>query len=148
MTNNQLQDVLIIIAAGSKKTFDEIANNLKERGLCEFYDFVWNKVFNGKKIVMINGNCHGTAITKRLQTSKSFMSRYDFYPIPAIQYNSQVLSEEVSKHIDLYIHQDIRTENRYNRYLSDEYVIPKLKQESLQITIPNMVGSGGGCFLI
>lgn len=42
--------------------------------------------------------------------------------------------------MDVYIHQDIRAENKVSYELSDEYILPQLKKDCLSITVPNFVG--------
>ncbi len=48
----------------------------------------------------------------------------------------------IVENCDVYIHQDIRAENKYSYYLSDDYIIPRLKKSCLSITVPNFVGFG------
>lgn len=41
-----------------------------------------------------------------------------------------------------YIHQDVRAENPFSYFLSDEYVLPRLKKDCISVTVPNLVGFG------
>ena len=47
---------------------------------------------------------------------------------------------------DIYIHQDIRSNNKVGYKLSDDYIIPRLNHLCKTICIPNLVGFGNGIF--
>lgn len=130
----------IIVAAGNGETYAEMKKNLEERGLKEFDHFIWAKVFR-KKIVLVNANCHGDAIIKYLEQSGKFCDRYAVYPLLPVHINEKKeIPAEVLQNADVYLHQDIRADNKIGYKLSDEYVLPCLKPECICITIPNFVG--------
>lgn len=136
----------IIVAATIWETYSEMKENLEKRGLKEFEHFVWSKVF-GKKIVLVNANCHGDGIVRYLEQSKKFCDGYAVYPLPPVHINEKKEIPAVLLHnADVYLHQDIRKDNQIGYKLSDEYVLPRLKGECKCITIPNFDGMAGWMF--
>lgn len=130
----------IIVAAGNEDIFLEIKHILCNYGLKEWRNFIWSKTV-GRKVVLINANCHGAAIQKYLEQSARFCNEYMVYPIPEIQLNTEgEISDDLLKNTDVYIHQDIRAENPMGYKLSDEYVRAHLSQYVIDICIPNFVG--------
>lgn len=139
-------DQYTIIVATVWKYYVQIRDLLKKRNLVEFHDFIYSDAFD-RKIAVVNANCYGIIIMGYLQKSKSFMQKYCIWEVPPICHNERhCLPEEIMEICDLYIHQDIRADNTFGFQLSDEYVIPRLKEGCLKITIPNMVGMGNWCF--
>lgn len=129
-----------IIVAAVFDTFRIIKKNLEEYNLCEFENFIWSRAFD-KKVIVMNGNCYMGAVEKYLLQSNKFCKEYLIYPLPWIYLNTKKeIDECLIEHCDVYIHQDIRVENSMGYKLSDEYIVPKLKTECLNITIPNFVG--------
>lgn len=135
-----LNEFFVIVAVKTEETYLCIKESLVNKGLTEFHNFIWSKMWN-KKIVVINANCHGTALKKYLNTSKEFNTRYAIYPMEEIQFNTYI-DDNLLKHADVFIHQDIRKNNKIAYSLSDEYIIPKLKEKCQKICIPNFVGLG------
>lgn len=136
----------IVVAAGDYTTFKAIGRELDKRGLEEWKNYVWSKTYN-KKLVVINANCHGDAIVRYLMTSNKFRRDYFVYPYVEIQNNVDgALNEELLKRADVYIHQDIRSDNAIGYKLSDEYVRTIIRRECVDICIPNMVGLGNWLF--
>lgn len=130
----------VIIAAGEENIYVEIKRNLTAAGFTEWVDFIWSRAFN-RKIVIINANCHGVAIKKYLEQSPVFCNEYFIYPIPAIHLNKdKEISQELLKHVNIYIHQDIREDNVINYKLSDNYIQNQLNKDVIDICIPNFVG--------
>lgn len=129
----------VIVAAGTEKTYFDMKGLLEKTGLKEFKDFVWSRIVD-RKIVLVNANCHGAALIRYLEQSDRFSAEYAVYPLPAVHLNSQKeISLELLHNVDIYIHQDIRQENSIGYKLSDEYILPKLKEGCRSITIPNLV---------
>lgn len=96
---------------------------------------------------MLHGNCHMDVIKSFLLSSQKFKDSYCVYPNLLIQnIEEKCLDEEVLQNLDLFIHQDIRSDNRFGYKLSDAYILPKLKENCLQITVPNLFGMGGVIF--
>lgn len=141
-----IKEYFIIVAVATKSTYDEIKEMLVKRGLNEFQDFVWYNICY-KKIVVINANCHGNALQSYLRESKRFNMEYTIYPIEEIQNNKfKEIDEMLLAVTDIYIHQDIRYDNKVGYKLSDEYIIPRLNPLCKEICIPNLVGFGKGIF--
>lgn len=134
----------ILVAAGDEKMYREMKQNLENLGLTEFEDFIWTKVFR-KKIVVVNANCHGPALIRYLHLSAVFCNNYMVYPLP-MSYEMQEISSNLLKNADVYIHQDIRENNRISYKLSDAYICPQLKHDVIDICIPNFVGIGQWMF--
>ncbi len=135
-------NIFIYIAAAEEPSYCSMRNLLVGNGYKEFEDFMWTKSY-GKKLVLINANCHGDAIYEFLQSSQEFISKYYIHRLPAIQDNSiGEIADTILSKADLYIHQDIRKDNKISYKLSDEYILSKLPENCLNITIPNLVGFG------
>lgn len=136
----------IIVAASDIKTFVEIKEKLCAIGMIEWDNFIWSKAFR-RKLVIINANCHGAAIQKYLELSATFCNLYFVYPVPAVQVNEEKeISPELLKHTDVFIHQDIRTDNFIDYRLSDVYIRQQLSPNVVDICIPNFVGMGKWMF--
>lgn len=137
---------LILVAAGNIDVYREIKQCLVERGLEEWKDFIWSQTFR-RKVVVINANCHGIAVEWYLRQSADFCNNYVIYPIPAVHMNKEgEIEAGLLEHTDVYIHQDIRMENKAGYKLSDEYVRSFLPQRVIDICIPNFVGMGRWMF--
>ncbi len=69
---------------------------------------------------------------------------YEIIPIPMIHENDKgEIGDDILAMSDVYIHQDIRRENKFGFKLSDEYTLSKLSDKCISIVIPNLVGFGG-----
>lgn len=124
----------------------EISEQLISYGLNEFDDFNCSDCYN-KKISVLHGNCHMDVVKQYLKSSQEFDKVYGIYPNPLIQNNKQgYIKENILNHCDLFIHQDIRTNNAYGYKLSDEYILGKLPEKAIKITMPNLFGLGYGFF--
>jgi len=123
--------------------FREIKAELEKRNMREFQDFIWGRLY-GKKLVVINANCYKNALEAYLQANDKFRQKYALYPLPTIYENiEKELGDDLLKRCDVYIHQDIRKENKYGYKFSDEYTVPLLKEDCLNIVMPNLVGIAG-----
>lgn len=94
----------------------------------------------GKKIAIIYGNCHTTAIRQVLEKSDVFNGEYAFFPIKAIQ---EVKDPEYFKGLffsdcDLFIHQSIQKNNRYGEAFSSNRIMSGLKDKAEVLAIPNI----------
>ena len=135
-----------IIITTLPSTYLRIREILLQYGLTEFSDFVY-MVYLEKKMVLINANCHGGALAHYLTSSKCFNSAFQIYQLPEIQDNEEKsISPYVLENADVFIHQDIRKENRYSEMLSDDYLLSKLQYNCKKVAIPNFVGMGGFLF--
>ncbi len=133
---------LCIVACSNFETYKNIKGLLQGGGYVEFENYIWSKLWE-KKIVLINANCHGTALKHYLEKSEEFNSKYAIYPVPEIWLNNdKAIDDIVMSNIDVFIHQDIRYNNKISEKLSDDVLIPKLKDGAVKICIPNFVGYG------
>ena len=127
-------------------TYLRIREILLQYGLHEFSSFVY-MTYIEKKMVLINANCHGGALMHYLKMSRRFNETFQIYQLPEIQDNAEKsISPYVLKNADVFIHQDIRKENRYSEKLSDDYLLSRLGSNCQKVTIPNFVGMGGFLF--
>lgn len=115
----------------------------------EYHNYTWSKVIggsDGRKIVLVNANCYGRAYKEYLLSNQWFNERYRIIDIPAIheyvKYDDKDIPGELLEACDVYIHQDVRAENQFSYFLSDEYILPRLKRECISVTVPNLVGFG------
>ena len=135
-----------ILVAALPETYIKLKSILETYGLKEFEHFNWIRYVE-KKVVIISANCHGEALINYLNMSKEFKKRYEIYPIPAIHLNtSKTINSKLLENADVFIHQDIRSENKFSYELSDEYLLPQLSSDCIKITIPNLVGMGHWMF--
>lgn len=131
-----------VVACGTYNTYSAIKKQLIAKGYKEFQDFIWSKLWK-KKIVVINANCHGTALRHYLESSECFRDRYAIYPVPEIYLNDKKeIDENILQHADVFIHQDIRTNNKISYKLGDEYTLSFLPTTAIRICMPNFVGLG------
>lgn len=93
-----------------------------------------------KKIAIIYGNCHTTAIRQLLCSNDEFNSKYAMYPIKAIQEvkDPEYFKSEVFYDCDLFIHQSIQKNNRYGEDFSSQSIINRLKKSTAIIAVPNI----------
>ena len=131
-----------IIVTAVWENYIQIRECLEEKQLHEFQDFIWSEAF-GKKLVLINANCHGEFYKRYLYQSKTFKQEYVIWNLPPFHiHKSSQIPDKLLSRCDLFIHQDVRPENPFGYKFSDEYIIPRLKPGCRTITVPNMVGMG------
>ena len=135
----------MIIVASSERVYVGISEQLVSFGLLEVADFVYYQWFM-KQIVLLHGNCHIIPIQEYLNSSTVFCEKYTFYQHPLIQNGMKPLSPQMMKIIDVWIHEDIRTDNQYGYELSDEYMRKDLSKTALEIVIPHLFGLGRAFF--
>lgn len=133
-------DLKYLIIACHDKDYLEIKQRLIAKGKKEFDEFIGYRLF-GKKVCVINANCYGFMVKQYLEQNSEFREIYGIYPVPAVHLNEQkAIDENVIKHTDLFIHQDIRKNNAISEKLSDDYIMPLLKKDCKSVCIPNFVG--------
>ncbi len=93
-----------------------------------------------KKIAIIYGNCHTTAMRQLLCSNDEFNSIYAMYPIKAIQEvkDPEYFKGEVFSDCDLFIHQSIQKNNRYGEEFSSQSIIKRIKKSANIIAVPNV----------
>lgn len=93
-----------------------------------------------KRLVLIYGNCHATAIREMLESCPKFKEKYVVHPIKPIQEvtDSSYFDSDIFKECDVFIHQSIQTNNRYGPEFSSESIIRKLKNDCVVISVPNL----------
>lgn len=106
-------------------------------GLNEFSDFFGSESY-GRKMVIINVNCHVIPYEKYLVASKEFYEKYYIYPLDPIQNRVPVeIPDILLRNCDVFIHQAVSINNSYSRNISDEYIYSLLKEECCKIIVPN-----------
>lgn len=136
-----------IIIATEFVLYFEIRSLLEEN---DCYNYAWSKVIyeDERKIVIILANCHAYAYKEFLCRNDFFNAHYRIVDIPQVQdFTDDMLKRggipsELLDACSVYIHQDIRRDNKISYLLSDEYVMANLKSDCKCITVPNMVGFG------
>lgn len=110
-----------------------------EVGLIEFKDYIIDKYYK-KKIVVIYGNCHSSIIAEILSSCSSFLNEYIVYPTLPIHLmkSAEDFEHPVFRHCDIFIHQSIRSENRYGKEFASDNIIKRLKPQCQVIAIPNV----------
>ena len=131
----------LIVATSEFVYYEIVRQQLVDSGLREFEDFVYADWIN-KKIVLLHGNCHVGVVKEYLLSSACFAKEYAIYNIPQIQSMKEKIDENVLKNVDVFVHQDIQDDNKYGFYLSDTYILPKMKKDVINIVIPNLFGMG------
>ncbi len=139
---DELPQGMFILVATSIEVYLSISKQLCGSGLREFQDYIYYEWLY-KKIVLLHGNCHMAIIRSFLLSSETFRGRYSVYPNPEICNNSdRKIEKEVLYHSDVWIHEDIRLDNEYGYYLSDEYMRNQMKESVVEIIIPHLFGLG------
>lgn len=137
-----------IFFAGTISVYEsEIRPQLLQLGMKEFEDFMYAKWYQ-KKMVLLHGNCHMNALSEALACSEEFTEKFFIYKHRMIQEykNGETIDSYIIGHCDVFIHEDIQTQNPYGYKLSDEYLVPLLKKSCKNITIPNLFGLARGFF--
>lgn len=135
-----------ILVACKYNTYLVIAKQLKAWGYKEIEDFCYFDCID-KKVAILHGNCHVDIIRQYLENVDLFVKSYTIYPVPLIFNNTEGnIGEELLKNCDLLITQDIKADNKYGKFLSEEYLKGKLPNRALCITIPNLFGFGTAFF--
>lgn len=127
------RDLLII---PNSQRYTDILIKEKET---EFENYLSEKYF-GKKVVVVYGNCHTTAISEIMLSCPEFQDDHVIYtilPIHVIE-SSDYFLNAVFKYCDVFIHQSIQFNNRYGEEFASENVIKKLKTACRIIAIPNV----------
>jgi hypothetical protein len=131
-----------IVVTTSRVNYYEIKDVLSRYGMTEYEDYIWAPLY-GKKLIALHGNCHVNTIKGYLRSNEEFNARYGICEIPLIQLNKDGhIDMNLLKHLDVFVHQDIRKDNQFGERLSDEYNRQFLKRECVDITIPNLFGYG------
>ena len=127
-----------IVVATPWWEYEKIKNEFIRQGLREFHGFYYWEAYI-KKIAVIHANCNGLAYREFLRKSQEFSSKYFIYPLPAIHENHEKnIDESLLKECELFIHQEIRKDNEFSYYFSDEYILPRLKKSCKKIIIPKL----------
>lgn len=131
-----------ILVAAAWNNYLEIEKSLEKRGFIPFENFVWTRALN-KKILLINANCHGEFYREYLYKIPGFLEEYCEFFLPSVAENEDgEIPESWLRNCDIYLHQDIQAANSKSYRLSDEYVLPKLKDGCKAVCVPNFVGLG------
>lgn len=124
-----------ILVAANEKSYREISSILESKGLVEFYDFISIHYYD-KQFAILYGNCHINVIAKYLDQQIEFSKKY-FLRVFYVG-AKEVPNENELKHCDVFIGQDIRTNNELG--MPDMNSLVKKTRECNVITIPNLYG--------
>lgn len=140
-----LRSVFLFVAT-KMQVYPVISKQLQENGLTEFQDYIYYE-WAYKKLVLLHGNCHMAIIRSFLLSSESFCKHYSIYPNPPICENKEgKIEEAVLENCDVWIHEDIRSDNEFSYYLSDEYMRNLFRTDIVEIVIPHLFGLGKAFF--
>ncbi len=134
-----------IAVSTSESFYAEIAEQLKRYGLMELKDFCLGSAL-GKKTVLLHGNCHMDILKQYMMTSDIFQKEYFIYPLPPIHKLKKKIDDDLLQNCNVFIHQDIRKENSFGYYFSDDYIVPRLGKMCKNIVVPNVVNFGKAFF--
>lgn len=140
--NENVEDLYTVIAT-SPEVYLQAADELRNEGKREFEDFAYYE-WLFKDVVLLHGNCHMAIIRKFLLSSSAFTDRYAIYPYPLLVSDTKEFrtEPEIFRHIDVWIHQDIRRDNQFGYKLSDDYIRSCVRPEIKEIIIPHLYGIG------
>ncbi len=142
---NHLKNVFLLVAVRSH-VYPIISRQLQENGLLEFTDYIYYE-WAYKKVVLLHGNCHMAIIRSFLLSSESFNRQYSVYPNPPIyEIKAGKIEKNVLENCDIWIHEDIRPDNDYSYFLSDEYMRNLCRADVTEIIIPHLFGLGKAFF--
>lgn len=133
------------VVATSIDAYWKIKKSLELIGLKEFVNFEYHSTFK-KKIAVTYGNCNAHGIRKLLSANDSFNAIYGFYPLQYIHeidkntcpINYQ-LSDVILDKCDLFLFQDIRTNNRFGPEYASELFVKRINKRCHKICVPNFV---------
>lgn len=131
-----------IVAACASETYKVIQDRLHKYK--EFKDYIYYNWVN-KKMVFLHGNCHMDVIEAYLNSSERFQREYAVYPSPRVCMNIPV-NTDVLENMDIWIHEDIRPDNRFGYEFSDKYLREFTAEKVHEIIVPHLYGLGGGFF--
>ena len=140
---NENVEGLYVVVATSIEVYRSIADELRGEGKREFEDFAYYEWLY-KDVVLLHGNCHMTVIKKFLLSSVTFADHFAIYPYPLLVSETKEFrtEPEIFRHIDVWIHQDIRKNNQFGYQVSDEYIRSYVALGIKEITIPHLYGIG------
>lgn len=134
------KNVFIIVTVDDALSYFEIRKQLLELGYKEFEEFIPYTIYN-KKIALAYGNCHMGAVRNFLECNKEFSQRYGFYPLPGICDMRNISDyEHILPYVELFLHQSIRSDNRYGAQFASCYMLDKLPKSCKVVAIPNLYG--------
>lgn len=131
-----------IVVASAFETYPIIKKKLQE--LQEFVNYIYYGWID-KKMVFLHGNCHMDVIEGFLNSSDKFIKEYAVYPTPRIC-TREKLNEEVLKYMDVWIHEDIRSNNSFGYQFSDEHIGNYIEKDTKEIIMPHLYNLGAGFF--
>lgn len=131
-----------IVIACSEETYGTIKDRLCKCG--EFKDFIFYSWLD-KKIVFLHGNCHMDIVEAFLKSSKKFQREFVIYPMPRVC-EGKTINTDILANMDIWIHEDIRSNNTFGYEVSDEYLRQFMGEDVIEIIIPHLYGLGGGFF--
>ncbi len=140
---NENVESLYVVVATSPEVYLLVADEFRSEGKREFEDFAYYE-WLFKDVVLLHGNCHMAIIKKFLLSSSAFRNHYAIYPYPLlISETKEFRTEpEIFRHIEIWIHQDIRRNNQFGYKVSDEYIQSYVSPGIKEIIIPHLYGIG------
>lgn len=126
-------------------SYEEIIRSYHGELVKEIFSFIKNE----KRLAMIYGNCQTDILKNMLLFCSEFKRNYTIITVPIVpayksyeQIESIVNSEVLWQEIDLFIYQKIKLDNRFSKMLSTEYLLPKLRNDCLKVSISSVYFRG------
>ena len=146
------ENTYVVIAVESIATYMQLSKQLGELHLEEFTDYIYYTWID-KSMILLHGNCHMSVIQAYMESSSRFLDEYAIYPNPPIYSNEEkAIASVVLKYCDIWIHEDIRTDNAFSFFLSDEYIRQQWAinnvsdKDRVEIIVPHLFGLGRAFF--
>lgn len=146
LQGDRSEEYLFVIGEKDKDYYGGILKNYGKREFNDYYLAVaLESLLEKKQLILLHGNCHMTRIKSIL--SDTLKDEYFIYDVPLIYLNrKREIESDILSNIDVFIHQDIRSDNQYGYKLSDEYMVRHLKKTCIDICVPNLFGIGRAFF--
>jgi len=128
--------------------FPHLYKKTKEYGDIETFNELLSSFCNGRKVVLIHGNCQTWWVKFYLKTNKEFTDKYIILSTPRIcsktcLQNFIELNEfNLFNYVDLFITQQISDKNRFALELSTNSIISLLRPDCQIVKISNLYFSG------
>lgn len=134
-----------IIIATNKDQYLKFENDLLQKGLKEYEDFVYYEAVQ-KEMAIFWGNCQVEGLRDRLMMYPEFSRKYWIYPMVNISEPVRpYIPVEIFNNCRLFIYQEVRSETN-GVFYSSQYMLDNLSAHAIRIQIPNLYRKGFGFF--
>ena len=141
-----LQDYIPLCLVGPIISYSDIY----ELGACVGFDKINYSLLTDKKIACLWGNCQ-TGVLERIFTFyQDFAKEYVIVELPRV-YEYELYAEIIMhlmerdsfwKHVDLFIYQTVKKNNRFHEIMATEGILRRLRAETVKVNILNLYFMG------